>query len=113
MEEIDIERLRILTIMNSTTIFYDCGENVPVVYLKFSGYGGFHIANHSTVDLEIEPDRYRLFAGYQLSDGMNARDFIEEMDVTIEPGCNYTVKVNPDSKTVTFTKRMDGFQRCC
>ena len=98
---------------NRFDIFYDCRIDIPMVFLKFDGYEGFHVPNHSVVDVDIEPGKHKLFAGYQLIVGDASNDYVKEMDVTIEPNRNYTVKICPYTKTMTFVKRMDGLQRCC
>ena len=98
---------------NRFDISYDCRIDIPIVFLKFDGYEGFHVPNHSVVDVDIEPGKHKLFVGYQLKVGDTSHDYVKEFDVWIEPHNNYTVKICPYTKALSFVKRIDGLQPCC
>ena len=98
---------------NKFKIYFDCGINVPELFLKFDGYEPFHMENHSVKELELEPGRYKLFAAYQMIVDESSLDFTKEVEAVIEEGCDYTAKICRVLKSFTFLKRVKGPQRCC
>ena len=99
--------------VNRFKIYYDCGINIPCVFLKFEGHEPFQLDNHSVKEIELEPGRYKLFAAYQLLIGDQSLDFTKEVETVIEEGYNYTAKICMVLKSFTFLKRIESTQRCC
>ena len=99
--------------VNRFKIYYDCGINIPDLFLKFEGCEPFHMPNHSVKELELEPGRYKLFAAYQMVVGDQTMDFTKEVEAVVEEGWDYTAKICMVLKSFTFLKRVQGSQRCC
>ncbi len=99
--------------VNRFTIYYDCGINIPELYLQFEGQKPIHLTNHSSVEVEMEPGTYTLYAAYQLVVDNNSMDFLKKVEAVIEEGYDYTAKICMVLKSFTWLKRLDGKQRCC
>jgi len=99
--------------VNRFKIHYDCGINIPRIFLKFEGSEPFQLDNHSVKEIELEPGRYKLFAAYQLFIGDQSMDFTKEVETVIEEGYDYTAKICMVLKSFTFLKRFESTQRCC
>ena len=52
---IKIELCSLHCMVNWFKIYYDCGINIPDLFLKFEGCEPFHMPNHSVKELELEP----------------------------------------------------------
>ena len=99
--------------VNRFKIYFDCGINIPDLFLKFEGFEPFHMENHSVREVEMEPGCYKLFAAYQMVVGDSTLDFTKELEAVIEPGWDYTAKICMVLKLFTWLKRVGGSQRCC
>ena len=98
---------------NRFTIYYDCGINVPELILKFEGHDMIRLSNHSSVEVELEPGIYNLFAAYQLIVDNQTMDFEKNAVAVIEEGFDYTAKICMVLKSFTLLKKVGNSQKCC
>ena len=98
---------------NKFTIHYDCGINIPELFLQFDNGMKVHLTNHSSAEVELEPGTYDLYAAYQMVVEDQTMDFEKKVVAVIEEGFDYTAKICMVLKSFTLLKRFNGQQRCC
>ena len=98
---------------NRFTIYYDCGINIPELFIQFGNEKPIRLTNHSSTEVELEPGVYDLYAAYQMVVGDQTMDFEKKVTAVIEEGFDYTAKICMVLKSFTLLKRFEGKQSCC
>ena len=98
---------------NRFTIYYDCGINIPELFIRFGNEKPIHIINHSSAEIELEPGVYDLYAAYQMVVGDQTMDFEKKATAVIEEGFDYSAKICMVLKSFTLLKRFGNSDRCC
>ena len=98
---------------NRFTIYYDCGINIPELFLQFGNEKPIHLMNHTSAEVELEPGVYDLYAAYQMVVDNQTMDFEKKVTAVIEEGFDYTAKICMVLKSFTLLKRFDSSNRCC
>ncbi len=98
---------------NRFKIYYDCGINIPELFLQFDNDVCVHLTNQSVAEVELEPGVHDLFAAYQMVVDNQTMDFEKRITAVVEEGFDYTAKICMVLKSFTWLKRFDGNSRCC
>ena len=98
---------------NRFKIYYDCGINIPELFLQFDNDVCVHLTNHSVAEVELEPGVHDLFAAYQMVVDNQTMDFEKRLTAVVEEGFDYIAKICMVLKSFTWLKRFDGNSRCC